>query len=66
YPWFAQDDRRPNGSTLLFQMSSEFGSEIPEEDEIMWGDAGVAHFFINRADLQNLKFDDVLYNWDCS
>ena len=65
YPWFAQDDRRPNGSTLLFQMSSEFGSEIPEEDQIMWGDAGVANFFIDLADLRNLKFDDVLYNWDC-
>ncbi|WP_454956103.1 DUF1963 domain-containing protein [Capnocytophaga gingivalis] len=26
----------------------------------------MANFFINREDLAHCKFDDVLYNWDCS
>lgn len=43
--------------TLLFQMDS-LGN-------IMWGDSGVANFFINSEALKNLDFSDVLYNWDC-
>jgi len=31
----------------------------------MWGDAGVANFFINSADLINKDFSRVMYNWDC-
>ena len=74
-PAFEQSDPRYDKKnlrkydTLLFQMSSDYYSEnwrkIPIEDEIAWGDGGIANFFINRTDLQNLKFDDVLYNWDC-
>ncbi len=33
--------------------------------EIMWGDAGVANFFIEEEDLKNKRFDRVMYNWDC-
>lgn len=32
---------------------------------IMWGDAGVANFFIREKDLINLDFSNVVYNWDC-
>ena len=31
----------------------------------MWGDSGVANFFINKEDMKNKKFDNILYNWDC-
>ena len=34
-------------------------------DEIIWGDCGVANFFINQKDLENCDFSKVLYNWDC-
>ncbi|MBQ0038480.1 MAG: DUF1963 domain-containing protein [Clostridiales bacterium] len=72
YPAFTQCDPRwpeaevPEGKkantiehydTLLFQMDS-LGN-------VMWGDDGVANFFINSEDLKNLNFSDVLYNWDC-
>ncbi len=33
--------------------------------EIMWGDMGVAGFFINYEDLKRKDFSKVLYNWDC-
>jgi len=71
YPFFTQEDPRfyvknsKKYDTLLFQMASEYEQGKPK-DCIMWGDMGVANFFINRQNLQNLKFDDVLYNWDCS
>jgi uncharacterized protein YwqG len=61
YPEFAQYDPRDGEtaghSVLLFQMDSG--------DEIMWGDMGVANFFITPADLAARDFSRVLYNWDC-
>lgn len=68
YPYFTQSDPREYEEkyryydTLLFQMDSDYGEE---EDDILWGDAGVANFFMNREDLKNRNFDKVLYNWDC-
>lgn len=64
YPCFSQyDPRDPNGkyNTLLFQLDSE----MSERFSIMWGDCGVANFFINDKDLENLNFDDVFFTWDC-
>lgn len=43
---------------LLFQIDSE-------GDKIMWGDVGIANFFIKREDLIKRDFSKVLYNWDC-
>ena len=43
--------------TLLLQIDSE--------DDIMWGDSGIANFFISEEDLKNKNFEDMLYNWDC-
>lgn len=60
YPHFTQDDPRDDLSpydTLLLQIDSK--------DGIMWGDCGVANFFINSEDLKNLDFSKVMYNWDC-
>lgn len=30
----------------------------------MWGDFGVANFFISKDDLKNKNFTKILYNWD--
>lgn len=61
YPAFTQYDPRhaqyTRYDTLLLQIDSG--------DEIMWGDAGVANFFINKKDLLNKDFNNILYNWDC-
>lgn len=67
YPYFTQED--PRGwkenlhyyDTLLLQMDSE----MEDSYEIMWGDMGVANFFINSEDLKNKDFSKILYNWDC-
>lgn len=69
YPFFTQDD--PRGYTkkladydvLLFQCDSSY--EDNSEDEIMWGDMGVANFFITEDDLKKRDFSKVAYNWDC-
>lgn len=61
YPFFTQADPRRTDSpydTLLFQMDSEM-------PEILWGDCGVCHFFINKNDIKKQDFSKVLYNWDC-
>lgn len=63
YPYFTQSDPREyeeayrKYDTVLFQMDTD--------DEIMWGDSGVANFFISAEDLANRDFSRVLYNWDC-
>lgn len=59
YPSFTQTDPRNDDEyqTLLLQIDSQ--------DNIMWGDSGVANFFIDERALRKLDFSDVLYTWDC-
>ncbi|MGW54284.1 DUF1963 domain-containing protein, partial [Listeria monocytogenes] len=69
YPFFTQEDPRmyaenPHHDTLLFQLASEDFDE--NRMAIMWGDCGVANFFINKQDLINRDFSNIMYNWDCS
>lgn len=67
YPFFTQGDPRAyDRSTrkydvLLFQLNS--GGTCG--DEIMWGDCGIANFFISAADLAACDFSHVMYTWDC-
>lgn len=65
YAYFTQEDPRVDKKyneheILLLQIDSD------DELEIMWGDCGVANFFIKPEDLKNLDFSKVLYNWDCT
>jgi uncharacterized protein YwqG len=70
YPYFTQYDPRENVDeqtkdyydTLLFQMDSEM---VDGKDYVLWGDCGVANFFINGEALKNKDFSKVMYNWDC-
>ena len=63
FPNFTQSDIREVGDyeILLLQIDSE-GTE---KNEIIWGDCGIANFFIREKDLKELNFDKVIYNWDC-
>lgn len=65
YAYFTQEDPRIGSGAenikdyiLLLQIDSD--------DEIMWGDCGVANFFIHPDDLAKKDFSKVMYNWDCS
>ena len=63
YAYFTQSDPRGyderfKDHILLFQLDSD--------DHIMWGDVGVANFFIHPDDLAKKDFTKVMYNWDCS
>ncbi len=66
--------------TLLFQMPSIFFTkdgraigndehipykETDSENEIMWGDMGIANFFITSEKLKNRDFSEILYYWSC-
>lgn len=65
YPFFTQYDPRDNADyydTVLLQIDSEM---IDKEDYVLWGDCGVANFFINSEALAKRDFSRVLYNWDC-
>jgi uncharacterized protein YwqG len=62
YADFAQQDPRffeyQDYSELLFQLDSDSSADI------LWGDNGIANFFIRKEDLKNKNFSNVLYNWD--
>ena len=68
YPYFTQNDPREENpeykdfDTLLFQLDSDFSGK---KDLVLWGDSGIANFFINREALKRRDFSQVLYNWDC-
>lgn len=70
FPYFTQsdpremEDRYPDYEILLLQIDTDY--DQGKGTEIMWGDAGVANFFIKEEDLRNLDFSKVMYNWDCS
>jgi uncharacterized protein YwqG len=61
YAHFTQEDPRLlqefEESKLLLQIDSDHKS-------ILWGDEGIANFFIHPEDLSDLEFSEVLYNWD--
>ncbi|MCC6369987.1 MAG: DUF1963 domain-containing protein [Bacteroidia bacterium] len=62
YAYFTQSDPRDydeklKNDVLLFQ--------IDTDDEIMFGDSGVAHVFLNLEDLKNQNFEKAYFNWDC-
>ena len=63
FPDFTQSDIREVGDyeILLLQIDSD----RTEKNEIMWGDCGIANFFIREKDLKELNFDRAIYNWDC-
>lgn len=60
YPFFTQDDPRPEATPLRLLL------QLDTDDDMMWGDAGVGAFFIDPADLARRDFSRVLYSWDCS
>lgn len=65
YPFFTQEDPREKGeiyedyTVLLLQIDSD------EKYGIMWGDQGVANFFIRYEDLLKKNFSRILFHWDC-
>ncbi|MFN8359971.1 MAG: DUF1963 domain-containing protein [Candidatus Kapaibacterium sp.] len=62
YAYFTQsdprdyDDKTKNDVLLL---------QIDTDEEIMFGDSGVANIFINISDLKERNFDKAYFNWDC-
>lgn len=69
---FCQDDPRHteamqnNYDFQLLQLSSDFGRKNGADfTRIMFGDAGICHFFINSEKLKKRDFSDILYYCDC-
>lgn len=58
WPDFAQNDPRSADSKLQLLL------QLDSDEHLMWGDAGVANFFIAPEDLANRDFSRVMFNWD--
>ena len=61
YPNFTQADPREDGQdhVLLVQFDSDTRLGL------MWGDVGIANFFIRPAELKARDFSRAAFNWDC-
>lgn len=63
YSYFTQTDPREYDyqayTTMLLQIDSQM------DIDLIWGDVGIANFFITPDDLRRRDFSRVLYNWDC-
>lgn len=67
YPDFTQSDPREYNEKirdyeLLLQIDTEGNGH---DTYLMWGDCGIANFFISLEDLKKRDFSKVWYNWDC-
>lgn len=63
HPEFTQSDPRINSAykdltICILHLSSE--------DIFMWGDLGMANFFMTEEDLRHCRFEKAVYTWDCS
>lgn len=65
YPYFTQSDPRYKDELKEYELLLQIDTDDQEDVDIMWGDVGVANFFILPQDLKNKDFSKVLYNWDC-
>ena len=63
YPTFTQSD--PRGYVDPARYGDFTLATFDTTDGIMWGDSGVAQFFMHEADLKRRDFSRVAYNWDC-
>lgn len=61
YPFFTQNDPRLPESPLQLLLQIDTDADIG----LMWGDMGVANFFIDPEDLRKLDFSSVYFHWDC-
>lgn len=48
----------------LLQIDSHYNDHGGED--IIWGDCGIANFFIHPDDFKNADFSKLVYYWDCS
>ena len=62
FPYFTQWEPRDDEQMKEYDTSL---LQIDSGKEVMIGDSGVMHFFINREKLKNKNFSDVFYHWDC-
>ncbi|CAH0346042.1 YwqG family protein [Bacillus sp. CECT 9360] len=65
YAFFTQVDPREDEKKYRNHTITLLQIDTDDDLDIMWGDAGVANFFIKEEDLLKLDFSNVLYNWDC-
>lgn len=65
YPFFTQWDPRNEECMYNDNKYDTLLLQIDSSGDIIWGDSGVANFFINEQDLMNKDFSKVIYTWDC-
>lgn len=60
-PYFIDGDPREGSE---YRLLLQIDTDMDDDNDIMWGDNGVGHFFIHREDLVNQQFDQLWFSWD--
>lgn len=62
YAFFIQSDPREDSAE---KQADILLLQIDTDEEIMFGDSGVAHLFISPEALKNRQFEQAYFHWDC-
>lgn len=60
-PYFIQGDPRDSSE---YRLLLQIDTDMDEDNDIMWGDNGVGHFFIRDEDLAAQRFERLWFSWD--
>jgi uncharacterized protein YwqG len=59
YCAFTQDDPRSTDDPMVSLL------QLDSDAAIMWGDTGIAHWFLREAELRSYAFSKTRFYWDC-
>ncbi len=62
YAYFTQSDPRDYDEKLRSDLPI---LQIDTDENIVIGDVGLIHFFLNKEDLKNKNFEKAYFQWDC-
>lgn len=62
YAYFTQRDPR---NAAAAQANDVQLLQLDSDEQIMFGDSGLVHLFINPTALQERQFDQAYFYWDC-
>lgn len=62
YPYFTQGEPREGSE---YRLLLQIDTDMDGDNDIMWGDNGVGHVFIQETDLHAQRFDRLWFYWDC-
>lgn len=62
YPHFISEEPREDDQ---YRLLLQIDTDLTEDNDILWGEEGIAQVFIRQQDLENRHFERAFLYWDC-